>query len=49
VLSHIAEIVAKSSSGGLNKAQFYENGKKGFQYLDLNVNSELALALGILC
>ena len=34
-VSHIVEVVKKSSSAGLNKAQCYENGK-GFQYLDLN-------------
>src|SRR6185369_10701486 len=34
-VSHIVEVVKKSSSAGLNKAQCYENGE-GFQYLDLN-------------
>ena len=34
-VNHIVEVVKKSSSAGLNKAQCYENGK-GFQYLDLN-------------
>ena len=34
-VNHIVEVVKKSSSAGLNKAQCYENGK-GFQYLDIN-------------
>ena len=34
-VDHIVEVVKKSSTAGLNKAQCYENGK-GFQYLDLN-------------
>ena len=34
-MNHIVEVVKKSSSAGLNKAQCYKNGK-GFQYLDLN-------------
>ena len=34
-VNHIVEVVKKSSSAGLNKAQYYKNGK-GFQYLDLN-------------
>src|SRR5581483_10044532 len=34
-VDHIVEIVKKSSTTGLNKAQCYETGK-GFQYLDLN-------------
>src|SRR5438128_6762492 len=34
-VNHIVEIVKKSSTTGLNKAQRYDNGK-GFQYLDLN-------------
>ena len=32
-MDHIVEVVKKSSSAGLNKAQCYESGK-GFQYLD---------------
>ena len=31
----IVEVVKRSSTAGLNKAQCYDNGK-GFQYLDLN-------------
>jgi len=34
-VNHIVEVVKKSSTAGLNKAQCYDNGK-GFQYLDLN-------------
>jgi len=34
-IDHIVEVVKRSSTAGLNKAQCYENGK-GFQYLDLN-------------
>ena len=34
-VNHIVEVVKKSSTAGLNKAQRYDNGK-GFQYLDLN-------------
>ena len=34
-VNHIVEVVKKSSTMGLNKAQCYDNGK-GFQYLDLN-------------
>ena len=34
-VNDIVEVVKKSSTAGLNKAQCYENGK-GFQYLDLN-------------
>ena len=34
-VDHIVEVVKRSSTAGLNKAQCYENGK-GFQYLDLN-------------
>src|SRR6185369_6749223 len=34
-VDHINDVVKKSSTAGLNKAQCYENGK-GFQYLDLN-------------
>src|SRR6185437_11311534 len=34
-VNHIVEVVKKSSTAGLNKAQCYENGK-GFQCLDLN-------------
>src|SRR5437870_4275940 len=34
-VNHIVEVVKRSSTAGLNKAQCYENGK-GFQYLDLN-------------
>ena len=34
-VNHIVEVVKKSSTTGLNKAQRYDNGK-GFQYLDLN-------------
>ena len=34
-VDHIIEIMKKSSTAGLNKAQYYDNGK-GFQYLDLN-------------
>jgi len=34
-LDHIVEVVKRSSTAGLNKAQCYDNGK-GFQYLDLN-------------
>ena len=34
-VDHIVEVVKKSSTAGLNKAQCYDNGK-GFQYLDLN-------------
>ena len=34
-VDHIVEVVKKSSTAGLNKAQCYESGK-GFQYLDLN-------------
>ena len=34
-VDHIVEVVKKSSTTGLNKAQCYDNGK-GFQYLDLN-------------
>ena len=33
-MNHIVEVVKRSSTAGLNKAQCYENGK-GFQYLDL--------------
>jgi len=34
-VNHIVEVVKRSSTAGLNKAQCYENGK-GFQYLELN-------------
>ena len=34
-VDHIVEVVKKSSTAGLNKAQRYDNGQ-GFQYLDLN-------------
>ncbi|CAG8625119.1 1315_t:CDS:2, partial [Ambispora leptoticha] len=34
-VNHIIEVVKKSSTAGLNKAQCYDNGQ-GFQYLDLN-------------
>ena len=34
-VNHIVEVVKRSSTTGLNKAQRYDNGK-GFQYLDLN-------------
>src|SRR5438094_9245487 len=34
-MGHIVEVVKKSSTAELNKAQCYDNGK-GFQYLDLN-------------
>ena len=34
-MNHIVEVVKKSSTAGLNKAQRYDNGN-GFQYLDLN-------------
>ena len=34
-MNHIVEVVKKSSTAGLNKAQRYDSGK-GFQYLDLN-------------
>ena len=34
-MDDIVEVVKRSSTAGLNKAQCYENGK-GFQYLDLN-------------
>ena len=34
-VNHIVEVVKKSSTAGLNKAQCYDNGK-GFQYLDFN-------------
>jgi hypothetical protein len=34
-VDHIAEVVKKSSTAGLNKAQRYDSGQ-GFQYLDLN-------------
>src|SRR5205085_6851250 len=34
-VQHIVEVVKRSSTAGLNKAQCYDNGK-GFQYLDLN-------------
>ncbi|CAG8541322.1 10103_t:CDS:2 [Diversispora eburnea] len=34
-VDHIVEVVKRSSTAGLNKAQCYGNGK-GFQYLDLN-------------
>src|SRR5947208_16501630 len=34
-VNHIVEVVKKSSTAGLNKAQCYDNGK-GFQYLGLN-------------
>src|SRR5256714_8770360 len=34
-VNHIIEVVKRSSTAGLNKAQRYDNGK-GFQYLDLN-------------
>src|SRR5438105_12202240 len=34
-VDHIVEVVKRSSTAGLNKAQCYDNGK-GFQYLDLN-------------
>ena len=34
-VNHIVEVVKRSSTAGLNKAQRYDNGK-GFQYLDLN-------------
>ena len=37
-MDHIVEVVKKSSTAGLNKAQRYDNGK-GFQYLDLNLVS----------
>ena len=33
-VDHIVEVVKKSSTAGLNKAQRYDNGK-GFQYLIL--------------
>src|SRR5215216_1078874 len=33
-LEHMVEVIKKSSSAGLNKAQCYESGK-GFQYLDI--------------
>jgi len=34
-VNHIVEVMKKSSTAELNKAQCYDNGK-GFQYLDLN-------------
>src|SRR5438128_6015173 len=34
-VDHIVEVVKRSSTAELNKAQRYDNGK-GFQYLDLN-------------
>ncbi|RHZ79578.1 hypothetical protein Glove_144g29 [Diversispora epigaea] len=34
-MDYIVEVVKRSSTAGLNKAQCYDNGK-GFQYLDLN-------------
>ena len=34
-VNHIVEVVKKSSTAGLSKAQCYDNGQ-GFQYLDLN-------------
>ena len=34
-MDHINEVVKRSSTAGLNKAQCYDNGKD-FQYLDLN-------------
>ena len=34
-VDHIVEVVKKSSTTGLNKAQCYDDGKS-FQYLDLN-------------
>ena len=34
-MDHIVEVVKRSSTAGLNKAQCYDNGN-GFQYLDLN-------------
>src|SRR5437764_2405230 len=34
-VNHIVEVVKRSSTAGLNKAQCYEDGK-GFQYLDLS-------------
>ena len=34
-MNHIVEVVKRSSTAGLNKAQCYEDGK-GFQYLDLS-------------
>ena len=34
-VNYIVEVVKRSSTAGLNKAQCYDNGK-GFQYLDLN-------------
>src|SRR5207244_1352744 len=34
-VDHIVEVVKRSSTAGLNKAQCYDHGK-GFQYLDLN-------------
>ena len=34
-VDHIVKVVKKSSTAGLNKAQYYKN-SKGFQYLDLN-------------
>jgi len=43
-VGHIVEIVKKSSTTGLNKAQRYDNGK-GFQYLVLDFNSVLGFSL----
>src|SRR5438128_10506017 len=34
-IDHIVEVVKRSSTAGLNKAQCYDHGN-GFQYLDLN-------------
>ena len=34
-VNHIVDVVKRSSTAGLNKAQRYDN-RKGFQYLDLN-------------
>src|SRR5438132_5930050 len=34
-VDHIVDVVKRSSTAGLNKAQRYDNGK-GFQYLNLN-------------
>jgi len=39
-LNHVVEIIKKSSPAGLNKVQYYEDGK-GFQYLDIKAILEI--------
>src|SRR2546430_17683840 len=39
-LDHVVEVIKKSSTAGLNKAQCYEGGK-GFKYLDIKATVNL--------